>query len=148
MSAEPPKPMQLSPDGRYYWGGTGWLPTLSPSGQWLWDGTRWRPVQALPSPQTAAISAPAPHPRPIPASAWICGLLGAGATLVGAGIAVFESNNHSICSSDIGVLGQGLSPDVAQACNTANLVYYGGIAIAVVGALMVLGAILVGALRR
>ncbi len=63
-------------------------------------------------------------------------------------MAVFESNNHSICSSDIGVLGQGLSPDVAQACNTANLVYYGGIAIAVVGAVMVLGAILVGALRR
>ena len=63
-------------------------------------------------------------------------------------MAVFESNNHSICSSDIGVIGQGLSPDVAQACNTANFVYYGGIAIALVGAVMVLGAILVGALRR
>jgi len=55
MGAEPPKPMQLSPDGRYYWDGHQWVPTLSPSGRWLWDGARWNPVQVagLPSPQQA-----------------------------------------------------------------------------------------------
>ncbi len=66
MSAEPPKPMQLSPDGRYYWAGTGWAPTLSPSGRWLWDGKQWRPVEGpgLPSPRPGPQTAPSPHPQP------------------------------------------------------------------------------------
>lgn len=51
MSDQPPKTMQLSPDGRFYWDGSRWLSTLSPSGRWLWDGTQWRPVGAAEPPR-------------------------------------------------------------------------------------------------
>ena len=37
----------LSPDGGFYWDGSGWLSTLSPDGHWTWNGASWVPTQAL-----------------------------------------------------------------------------------------------------
>ena len=34
----------LSPDGKFVWNGTTWIPVLeSPDGNFVWDGTEWRP---------------------------------------------------------------------------------------------------------
>lgn len=58
MSAEPPPPPLVSPDGRFYWDGEKWVPMpaasvpqpqpvpqqlrqLSPDGMYYWDGHRW-----------------------------------------------------------------------------------------------------------
>jgi hypothetical protein len=44
----------LSPDRRYWWDGTRWLP-ISEDGHWRWDGTRWLPMET---------TGPAPEPAP------------------------------------------------------------------------------------
>lgn len=36
--------MQLSPDGEWFWDGSGWHPAYSPDRRWRWDGSRWLPV--------------------------------------------------------------------------------------------------------
>ena len=59
MSAEPPPPPQVSPDGRFYWNGERWVlmqvpapPLVSPDGQFYWDGVRWEPlVASVPEPE-------------------------------------------------------------------------------------------------
>lgn len=62
MSAEPPPPPppQVSPDGKFYWDGTRWVPMpaaaapeppqprqLSPDEKYYWDGERWVPVALM-----------------------------------------------------------------------------------------------------
>ena len=49
MSAEPPPPPQVSPDGRFWWDGRAWqaMPTLSPDGRHWWDGQSWQPVPVV-----------------------------------------------------------------------------------------------------
>src|SRR3982751_6218635 len=37
-------PVQLCPDGRYYWDGARWVSAVSADGAWRWDGTAWRPA--------------------------------------------------------------------------------------------------------
>lgn len=32
----------FSPDGAWWWDGTGWVPTITPDGRWRWDGRAWR----------------------------------------------------------------------------------------------------------
>jgi hypothetical protein len=39
-----PNPSGHSPDGRWWWDGTGWLPAWSPDGRNWFDGVRWAPV--------------------------------------------------------------------------------------------------------
>ena len=34
-----------SPDGAWWWSGTGWLPAWSTDGAWWFDGTFWRPIR-------------------------------------------------------------------------------------------------------
>jgi hypothetical protein len=82
VSAEPPPPPQVSPDGKFYWDGTRWVPMptaavqepqpvaesapsrqLSPDGKYYWDGTRWVPMQAA----AAQEQAPPVAQRAIPA---------------------------------------------------------------------------------
>jgi YVTN family beta-propeller protein len=77
VSAEPPAPPQLSPDGRFYWDGEKWVPVeaqiqamdaasrlvppgntqkptpgglISGDGRWSWDGAAWRPRSPRNSP--------------------------------------------------------------------------------------------------
>ncbi len=43
---------QLSPDGRYVWNGTQWVPSAPPQqmsadGRWVWNGLRWMPNGAV-----------------------------------------------------------------------------------------------------
>jgi hypothetical protein len=42
-------PVVVSPDGRFWWSGSQWLP-VSDDGRWRWDGTRWLPME-MPPPQ-------------------------------------------------------------------------------------------------
>ncbi len=53
MSAEPPQPPQVSPDGRFWWDGRARqaMPTLSPDGSHWWNGRAW---QAVPVVEAAA----------------------------------------------------------------------------------------------
>jgi hypothetical protein len=67
--------------------------------------------------------------------------------LIGAGAAVLESNNHSVCASGLGQLGQALSEKLVHECATTNTVFFGGIAIALIGGLSFFVAAVGGALR-
>ncbi len=66
---------RLSPDGRWFWNGTQWVPAaapvrqgaaglnswsshVSPDGQWLWNGTQWLATRNV----THASTAPTPTP--------------------------------------------------------------------------------------
>lgn len=66
MSAEPPPPPQVSPDGKFYWDGQRWgpmpeppPPLVSPDGLFYWDGERWVPTPA-PAPLGVARRVPPP----------------------------------------------------------------------------------------
>jgi hypothetical protein len=39
-------PPQLSPDGRWWWTGTEWVPAISGDGRYRWNGTQWELVEA------------------------------------------------------------------------------------------------------
>ena len=38
---------QVSPDGRWFWDGTGWRPVYSSDGRWQWDGSQWVPARPI-----------------------------------------------------------------------------------------------------
>lgn len=71
----------------------------------------------------------------------------AGLAVLAAGIVgmALESTNHSACDSPLGPVAQlssGPNPStLASNCNFYNGVYYGGIALAVIGAALVVGGI-------
>jgi hypothetical protein len=67
----------------------------------------------------------------------------AGGFSLGAGILAtyLEASNHSACTSDLGQLGQAISQNVAHQCRMDNGVFYVGIVAAVVGVIMVVGAV-------
>ncbi len=56
----------ISPDGRFYWDGTGWKSLVSADGRSRWNGSTWVPLEAAPPPPPP--SAPAPPPAPPPAA--------------------------------------------------------------------------------
>jgi hypothetical protein len=60
---------------------------------------------------------------------------------VGTGLAVWFGNAHSACSSDLGVLAQGLSSSAANTCAGDNFLFYLGVAGIVVGAVLLIAGI-------
>ena len=67
--------------------------------------------------------------------------------VIGGGAAALEADNHSACSSVLGQIGQSLSQTTQQQCTVDNLVFYGGIILCVIGAVVLLAALLAGMLR-
>lgn len=67
--------------------------------------------------------------------------------VIGGGAAALESNNHSVCASGLGQLSQALSQSAQQQCTIDNLIFYGGIILAVVGGIVLLAALIVSAVR-
>jgi hypothetical protein len=66
--------------------------------------------------------------------------------VVGGGAAALESNNHSVCESGLGQLGQAISQSAQQQCTVDNLIFYGGLILAVIGGIVLLAALITGTL--
>ncbi len=120
MSAEPPRPPQVSPDGKFYWDGTRWVPMQTPAapgpqpvaesarslqlsldGKSYWDGERWVPTTA---PTTSGVPAQIPPSYAAPKKGHALrnvslGCLGLIALLIIIGIANGGGNNTSSSSS-------------------------------------------------
>ena len=54
---------------------------------------------------------------------------------IGVALAVLQADNNAQCNSGMGLLAQGVSPSLIQQCHRDGLLYHGGIAFAVIGAL-------------
>jgi hypothetical protein len=70
--SDAPKPPLLSPDGRYFWDGSRWVPTqLSPDGNYYWDGRGWawtqRQAASQPSPTAQQLAPQAAMAAEVPA---------------------------------------------------------------------------------
>jgi hypothetical protein len=65
-----------------------------------------------------------------------------GAVALGTGVlfAIVQSRNHSTCNSFLGQVAQG-SQEFANRCKVDDLLYFGGIALAVIGFLALIAAI-------
>ncbi len=40
-------PGQLSSDGKWYWDGSQWAPSMSPDGHYRWNGSQWLPHRRM-----------------------------------------------------------------------------------------------------
>src|SRR4029077_9970819 len=56
-----PAPGRYSPDGFWWWDGSGWKPAYSQDRLWRWNGQTWVPTQAPPT-QSKGGSGVAPRP--------------------------------------------------------------------------------------
>jgi hypothetical protein len=125
-------------------------PPLSADGMWWWNGQQWQPTELHLRRlygQTS-VQAQRASKRGTPLAAGLTGCLGAVLLVIGGGAAVLEANNQSTCSSGVGQLAQAFSQNASQQCGVVSIIFYGGILLAVVGGITLLGALIIGLARR
>jgi hypothetical protein len=109
VSAEPPPPPQVSPDGKFYWDGTRWVPMQTPAAQGPPQQVAQQPPQVQASPwQYPPTSAPPKQGHALRNGA--IGCVGLIVLLIIIGIAANGANNSSNNSPGFVVVSPSSSP--------------------------------------